>query len=284
MSRLEIITSSLLTAHSVSYRLRRAWRRPSTRARRRFHSVSFPSADGIGLAGLYGEAPGAHATLIVCHGWPGDKADMLGVAEALCEAGFNALAFDFRNWGESGRGPVTLGHRESQDVVGAVRFLREQHPGRARAIGVAGVSMGAAAAILAAARTPEIGAVVADSSYARLDEAVRHVSRRLWRPLAPLVSSWALRVGRHLAGTPPGRASPLDAIAQISPRPVMIIHGARDRLTDVRSAQLLFRACGHPKTLWIVEGAGHGQARRVRPAEYDQRIADFFRQSLMGTS
>lgn len=252
-------------------------------AERRFQTVSFQSADGIRLAGWYGEGSGGDVTIIVCHGWPGDKSDMRGLTEALGRSGFDVLAFDFRGWGESDGGPVTLGYRESQDVVGAVRFVRERRAGRAGRIGAVGLSMGAAAAILAAARTPEIEAVVADSSYARLDQEVHRVSTKLWRPLSPLAHSSARWLGERLIGTSLTCVSPVEAIGRISPRPVLIIHGTRDRLTDVQDAHLLYQASGDPKALWLVERAGHAQTRRIRPAEYDRRIVGFFRQYLVRT-
>ncbi len=250
---------------------------------RRLRAVTFQSADGIRLTGWYAEASGADATIILCHGWPGDKRDMLDLAEALVDAGFGVLAFDFRGWGESDRGPVTLGYREAQDVLGAVTFLQTRRAGQPPHIGIVGLSMGGAAAIFAAAQTPAIEAVVADSSYARLDQTVDRVVQRFWGPLAPLASIPAGRLGERLIGTPLASVSPVEAIARISPRPVLIIHGMQDRLTDVRDAHALYRACGDPKALWIIEGAGHARTRRVRTEEYDRRVVGFFREHLAAT-
>jgi uncharacterized protein len=248
---------------------------PDARLRR----VAFDSADGIRLAGWHGERAGAAATIILCHGVPGDKRDMAGLAAALMDAGFAVLAFDFRNWGESARTPVTLGHREVQDVLGAVTFVLDLG-GPRRRIGVVGLSMGAAAAILAAARSTAIEAVVADSSYARLDHAVERVARRVGGPLAALAWRRARRVGEHLIGVPLSSVAPVEAIAAISPRPVLIIHGQRDRLTDVGDAQALYRACGVPKALWVIERAGHARTRRVGIEEYDRRVVGFFKEHM----
>ena len=243
---------------------------------RRLRAVAFCSEDGIRLAGWYGEPDGAAGTIILCHGVPGSKRDMAGLARALLDAGFGVLAFDFRNWGDSERTPVTLGYREIRDVLGAVAFVRRA--GSRRRIGVVGLSMGAAAAILAAAEAPVIDAVVADSSYARLDRAVERVTRRVWGPLASLAWRRTRRVGERVIGTPLASVAPIDAIAKISPRPVLIIHGMRDRLTDVGDARALYRACGDPKSLWIVEQAGHARTRRVGTHEYDRRVIGFFKE------
>jgi uncharacterized protein len=246
---------------------------------KRLRAVVFQSTDGTRLAGWYGERPGAAATIILCHGVPGDKRDMAGLARALMDAGFGVLAFDFRNWGESERTPVTLGYREVQDVLGAVAFVQHLAWPRRR-IGVVGLSMGAAAAILAAARTTAIEAVVADSSYARLDRAVERVARRVWGPFASLAWRRARRVGERLIGAPLASVAPIDAIAGISPRPVLIIHGMRDRLTDVGDAHALYGACGDPKALWVIERAGHARTRRIGIEQYDRRVVGFFKEHM----
>lgn len=245
----------------------------------RLRPVSFRSADGVRLSGWYAQPSGTAATIILCHGLPGEKRDMAGLAAALMDAGFGVLAFDFRNWGGSDRTPVTFGYREVRDVVGAVEFVQDRRAGGSHNIGVVGLSMGAAAAILAAAVTPAIQAVVADSSYARLDQSVERVARRFLRPLAWLVSRRA-RLDKRLVGVPLAAVAPVEAIAHVSPRPVLLIHGGRDRLTDVEDAYALYRACGDPKTLWIIERAGHAGTRRVGPEEYDRRIVGFLRRHL----
>ena len=246
---------------------------------KRLRAVVFQSAGGIRLAGWYGRPDGASATIILCHGIPGGKRDMADLARALMDAGFGVLAFDFRNWGESDRTRVTFGHREVQDVLSAVEFVQHQ-PGPRPHIGVVGLSMGAAAATIAAAEAPAIEAVVADSSYARLDQSVERITRRFWRPFASLTARRARRLGERFIGAPLASVAPVEAIARISPRPVLIIHGGRDRLTDVGDAHALYRACGEPKALWIVELAGHARTRRVGTVEYDRRVVGFFQQHL----
>lgn len=259
--------------------LRLVFRRPQRIPDARLRTVAFQSDDGIALTGWYGEPARATATIILCHGAPGDKRDMTGLTRALLDAGFGVLAFDFRNWGESARAAVTLGHREVDDVLGAVAFVR-QTAGPRRRIGVAGLSMGGAAGILAAARTSDIQALVTDSSYASLDRVVERVARRVCGPLGALASRCVGWAGARLIGTPLESVAPLHAISGISPRPVLIIHGKRDRLTDVEDAETLYRACGDPKALWIIEEAGHARTRRAGVDAYDRRIIGFFKEHL----
>jgi alpha-beta hydrolase superfamily lysophospholipase len=262
------------------------WRTPAKAPvgdERRFQRVDFLSVNGVRLAGWYGEGRTGRgaATIVVCHGWAADKRDMLDLTKALRASGFDVLLFDLHGWGESNRGPVTFGDRETGDILGAVRFLKEQRPGKAHRIGLIGFSMGAAAAIRATAQSSDIDAVVADASYARLDVQLGRFFRRFAGPLWPVVYVPARWFGERLTGTAIGTISPLQAIGRMTPRPVLIIHGTRDRVIDADDARQLYRAAGPPKTLWLIEGAGHGETRRLAPAaRWDARVVGFFRQHL----
>jgi uncharacterized protein len=250
---------------------------------RRLRPAVFQSQDGTMLAGWYGAPAGTAATIILCHGVPGDKHDMAGLAVALMDAGFGVLAFDFRGWGDSDKTSITLGHREVEDVLAAVKYVQHQAETQLH-IGIVGLSMGAAAAIVAAAQTPAIEAVVADSGYARLDQSVERATRRFLGPLGSLATRRVRRLGERLVGAPLASVAPIGAIAGISPRPVLIIHGKQDRLTDVGDAYALYRACGEPKALWIIDAAGHARTRRVGPEEYDRRVIGFFNRHLAMTA
>ena len=273
---------ALLPIHQIRSRLTRRFGR-RTLPDGRLRPETFQTSDGTRLAGWYGAPAGTAATIILCHGVPGDKRDMAGLAVALMDAGFGVLAFDFRGWGDSDRTSITLGHREVEDVFAAVRCAQHQAEGRSN-IGIVGLSMGAAAAIVAAAQTPAIEAVVADSGYARLDQTVERATRRFLGPLGSLATRRVRRLGERLIGAPLASVAPVGAIAGISPRPVLIIHGKQDRLTDVGDAYALYRACGEPKALWIVDGAGHARTRRVCPEEYDRRVIGFFKRHLALTT
>ncbi len=54
---------------------------------------------------------------------------------------------------------------------------------------------------------------------------------------------------------------PVDAVNQIAPRPLLVIHGTGDRRISVGQVSRLFDAAGVPKSLWLVEGATHSGIR-----------------------
>ena len=74
----------------------------------------------------------------------------------------------------------------------------------------------------------------------------------------------------------------VDAIGQISPRPVFIIQGLADKTVPPDSAQRLYEAAGEPRYLWTAEGVGHVGMSAAYPDEYERRVVAFFERYLTG--
>jgi fermentation-respiration switch protein FrsA (DUF1100 family) len=136
--------------------------------------------------------------------------------------------------------------------------------------------MGAAVAIVGAARMPEIEAVAAESPFSFVSKTVRHFAEIYYGipyfpfvPLALLFTS--LRLGRRI-----GTFAPAQAIAGLAPRPVLLIHGERDVRMPIGDLETLWEAARQPKERWIVPGADHGDPWLVAKEEYERRLVDFF--------
>jgi uncharacterized protein len=112
------------------------------------------------IPGLKG-APG----IILAPGYGMSRSDALSLAVALHDNGFNLLVFDQRGSGAEPRGASSLGLYETEDMLGAVEYLRERPESNSKRIGIWGVDVGALAAFKAAAATPEIRAIAADSVF-----------------------------------------------------------------------------------------------------------------------
>lgn len=140
--------------------------------------------------------------------------------------------------------------------------------------------MGAAAVLLAAPADARIAAVVADSSFATLKgiaaDGIRQFSR-VPALYAPLV----VRFGELLTHARIAANRPIDAIAAVTPRPLLLIHGADDRFVPLANALALFAAARQPKELWIVPGCGHAAAWARFPDEYVERLDRFFSSALV---
>ena len=233
-----------------------------------YEDVTVPSRDGTKLAGWWVPAAGARGTVILCHGYPANRSDVNPLIPFLNRGGYNVLAFDFRRLGESEGDICTIGAREPEDLHGAVAYAQSRSH---EAIGVLGISMGAAVSLMAAAANPDIRAVVADSAYRSLDVQVprRFGSNRV----AGAYASW---LGRRILGCPLSDASPLRAMPTLAPRPVLLIHGTADRVIPPADSEALYAAATGPKDIWLAPDSHHVQAHADHPAEYERRVLAFF--------
>ena len=69
-------------------------------------------------------------------------------------------------------------------------------------------------------------------------------------------------------------AAPLAVVDKIKV-PVLFIHGDADGLVPFEMMTRLFDACAAPKEKFIVEGAGHADAKPSNPAAYFDRVFAF---------
>jgi uncharacterized protein len=272
----------------------------------RFANVSFASRDDqINLKGwlIPGVLPDGRLTLdrtiVVVHGTrtnresPGDH--LLELSGALARHGLGVLSFDMRGMGESPPAPLSMGSLEQRDVLGAVDFLRSGTPpfpelGRPRIIGGLGISMGAATLLMAASREPAIAAVVSDSAYAEVVPILeREIAKRSVAPIGRVPGMFApsaLVMARLLYGVDFFAARPVATVANIAPRPLLLIHGTADDYVPISNFRdLNAAATSVPSahvTTWIVPNARHAQAFKTTGAEYVTRVVAFFDAALGG--
>ncbi len=245
--------------------------------------VTFLTDDGLTLHGWY-LCPARPATprdaIIICHGFAMNRNELLDLARSLRDRGHAVLLFDFRAHGDSEGERSTIGLREADDIGAAIGFLKGRDELVGLPIGVAGISMGGAAALLAAARHGDIAAVAADSSFATLHDVAANGLKLIYGiPRTPL-TSLVVRFGELFSRSRIRYNRPIDAVAEIAPRPVLIVHAVEDRLIPVADAEELYAAAGEPKELWLVPGIDHANAFLHDPAEYTRRIDAFFRKWL----
>lgn len=237
--------------------------------------VTFTAADGTRLAGWWFDRPEATRVAVVSHGHRGSKSDMLGIGPGLWREGWAVLLYDFRGNGDSADGPQSLAHYEQQDLHAAIELVSELRPGLP--IDLVGFSMGAATSILVAADEPRVAQVVADSPFADMHGVIEAAARGRHLPPVPLVglvdriTGW--RYGYRFADV-----QPLDVVARIAPRPLLILHGTEDSVIPVEHSHRLAAAVGPGCELRIVEGVDHCGAYFADRPGYIDRVAGFLRQ------
>jgi len=201
---------------------------------------------------------------------------MVSRALFLHRLGYSVLLIDFQAHGETPGRQITFGYLESRDVVAALNYLKTEFP--EEKFGVIGVSMGAAAFVLADKR-PRVDAAVLESMYPTIEQAVRD---RLSIYLGPFGPTLAPSLTAELAprlGLRPADLRPIDHIQEID-CPLLVINGTADRHTRIDETRDIFQKAHKPKELWEVQGASHVNLHRFASAEYEQRITEFFARYL----
>jgi uncharacterized protein len=246
----------------------------------RYSDISFPSTDGLTLRGWWLEGSQKESVIIMVHGVDANRADpsvkMLDIAADLVNHGYNVLMFDLRGHGESDGAQISAGYFEKRDVLGAVNYVRQRGISK---IGVLSYSMGAAASLMAAAENQDILAVVADSSYADLEEIINH-QFSIRSSLPPFFIPLILFMDKTLYGIDFRAVKPVEAIKNIS-GPVFIIVGGKDDTVSTDQAQREFEASRNPQSqIWIVPEAEHTRSYTSRPQEYIEKVETFFDRAL----
>lgn len=243
--------------------------------------IRFESVDGVPLAGWFFRGD-SRATVLLVHGRRVSRTWMLPDAAYLHKAGFSTFLIDLRYHGESGGDHGTLGAKETEDVKVAVEYLLSRPDVDPNRIGVQGTSLGAVTGLLAAAESPAVRGVVAESPFSSLhaviDYAFDHGQEGVSVPSFPFLPV-SKRICQTRLGVDFDLVNPLSIIASISPRPVLLIDTTQDDLLPRRSVQELFEAAREPKMLWQVE-APHGKGYETHPEEYESRVVAFWRQTL----
>jgi len=237
-----------------------------------YEQVSFTTADGLSLRGwfiLSGKR--AAKTLILLHGYPADKGNILP-ALAFLHADFNLLLFDFRYLGESDGSYSTAGAKEVEDLLAAIRFLKTRG---IEEVGVWGFSMGGAVGLMTIDKAPEIRAVVSESSYASLTEMALQLFRvpLLNYPIAYLIGFWA----KLFLGIDVRDVSPAEKIRNTTV-PILITHSSTDAVIPFSQAKTLQGALiNNPRAeFWFNDEFAHGQMG----SDYQRRVRNFFQKHL----
>ena len=237
-----------------------------------YEDVSFRTADRLTLRGWHiPSAKTTEKTLVLLHGYPADKGDILP-ALAFLHEDFNLLLFDFRYLGESEGSYSTAGAKEVEDLLAAIRFVKSRG---IKEVGVWGFSMGGAVALMAIEKAPEIRAVISESSYSSLAQMALQLFGipLLNYPVAYLVGFWAnLFLGIDLRDVSPAERVRNTTI------PILLIHSSADAVIPFSHAQSLQEALANNSRaeFWFKEGFVHGQLG----SDYQSRVRNFFHKNL----
>lgn len=244
--------------------------------------VGVNAKDGVKLRASWLEpASGFDRCVLILHGIADSRASSAGFAPVFLPHGYAVLAPDSRAHGESGGSLVTYGLLERDDTLLWANWMRAK--GCKKIYGL-GESLGASVLLQAAALEPAFSAIVAESSFADLQDAaearlVRVMQASFTSPTSAQLARFAAANTRLYArivhGIDLAEASPLRTIRQVR-TPMLLIHGLDDDQTPPEHSRRLAAANPAMTTLWLVPGVRHQSAYSKDPGEWRRRVLDWF--------
>lgn len=213
-----------------------------------YQNISIQAKDGIQLnAWLMPQRTASKkGAVIFFHGNAQNIGSHVAQVYWLTDAGYDVLLVDYRGFGHS-EGKVNI-HKNMDDIATAIEFFFKQNSGLEKKY-LLGQSLGAAMSGYVLATRPDLNkqfsAVALDSGFSAYGQITRDVLSKHWL-------TWSFQY--PISWTMPGQYDLINVIDQISPTPLVIIHGRQDRIVSFKHAEDLFAKAGRPKSMLSFDG------------------------------
>lgn len=235
-----------------------------------YRDVDFTAADGTSLHGWFlpaapEAASGDACTVLFLHGNAENISTHFAAVWWLPAEGYNVFLFDYRGYGRSAGKPGLPGlHLDAEAALDTVFAMEDVDP---RKIIVFGQSLGGTVAITALARSKHrhrVRALITEGAFS----SYRGITRE---KLAGFWLTWPLQAPLSLAMN--NDYKPVEAIREIAPVPVLVIHGLADIVVLPRHAEALYAAAREPKEKWLLPHVAHIQS--TLSEENRERLTDY---------
>lgn len=218
----------------------------------RHYDVVFVSSDGVPIHGWYFPVENARGSILVLHGNAQNLSTHVNSVLWLVKEGFNIFIIDYRGYGWSGGEPDLAGaHRDAAAALEKLFSMPETDPDR---VVVLGQSLGGSIATYTVVHSPHkdsIRALVIDSAFSSYRGIAREKLDSFWL-------TWPFQY--PLSWTVNDDYSADRWIGQVSPIPVLILHGLDDAVVPTHHGRLLNDAAREPKQFWLTARPGHIQS------------------------
>jgi len=243
-----------------------------------YKDVTIPSLNGKSQINGWLIPAASDRAVIFSHGYGANREEewvpMYALADLMHSQGYQVLMFDYGYVPEGGR-LMSGGVQEAQELLGAVKYMREQ-PG-IRSVFVWGFSMGAGTALQAALLSPDIDGMVLDSTFVLNEETlysnVRDAIHLPKYPSIPIIRMMSTLInGVNLKQVPSEQV-----MTTAYPMPIFFVHGDRDKLAPYRMIeQIAARQVNPLSKLWLLPKGEHELLYRAEPDAYAQQATAFF--------
>jgi len=232
--------------------------------------LQVPTRDGQSITAYLTYPKGARQTaplIVMPHGGPEqrDYFDYASGVQYLVTRGYQVLQPNFRGSSGYGRAFAEAGYGEwdgtmHEDLTDSVKYVFEQGRATQEKTCIFGYSYGGYAALLAAAKTPELyQCVIAGGGISDL-RAFLKAKKKEHGSDSEIYEYWIESIGNpKTEETKIAAASPINMAGQIQV-PVMLLHGEWDGIVEVEQSQKMQKAlkkAGKAVEYWEIEEEGH---------------------------
>jgi len=195
----------------------------------------------------------AKGTIILFHGYGGEKSSMLDKAAAFRGLGFNTLVVDFMGSGGSEGNSTTIGYKEAEEVRDCFNFLKENG---FENIHLFGTSMGAVA-IMRALHEYDIkpASIIIECPFGTMTQTVKARFKMMGVPAFPM-AHLLLFWGGVQNGFWAFSHNPVDYVKRIT-CPVLLLYGESDPKVSRAEIESIYTNIKGEKVLRTYRLAGH---------------------------
>ncbi len=213
----------------------------------------------------------AKGTIILLHGYSGQKSSMLDKSDALLAMGYNTFLVDFMGSGGSEGNQTTIGFYEAEEVKSCYDYLKKKGE---KHIYIFGTSMGAAAAMKAIddyKLQPE--GLIIECPFGTMYKTVCARFNTMGVPTFPmagLLTFWGGVINDFNAfGHNP------EEYARKINCPTLLLHGAKDKRVSQEEIQIIYNNLKGKKTLKMYPNAGHENYLNKYQKEWSEDVSKF---------
>lgn len=218
-------------------------------------------------------------TVLIAHGFMGDKNTMYSYAKMFHKMGDNVLVPDDRGQGQSQGNYIGYGWPDRLDYRKWMHKII-MHNGQNSQIMMFGVSMGGATTMMTSGTRGiprQVKGYIEDCGYTGVYQEINHEARKLYHmpwilrvSLIPLLS----KITQIKDGYNFSQASAINQVKK-NRKPMLFIHGSKDHFVPTYMGKQNYKADHSPKRLLIVKGASHAASKQHSPKLYRKVIRQF---------